>query len=147
MIAEAEESRAIREADLPVGGMSEGSLTAAIEDYGSEVRRLFAKHNADVAFARPLVFGDPDQLKVLKRWRDGLARAAEDARDLVLGRLRRWTVNYSVRADRSAEVVAYTEKQAEALLTGYVSDLEEIDDTVPLGPATGTPRVDRVDIL
>jgi hypothetical protein len=146
MTADCVESRAIREADLEVAVVSAGALTAAIEDYSAEVKRAGDRYGKEAELLLPLVFGDPDQISVLKVWRAALARAAENARDIASGALRLWVVKYSITADRSAEVAAYTERQASDLVEGHVSDLEEIDEVSPTGPTTGEPGVRRTEI-
>lgn len=142
------ESRVIREVGLDVAGTSDESLTAAIKEYTDDIERI-AKHyvgkNDDLD--RPLVFGDPEQISMLKRWRASLAEAADTARDIAAGTLRLWSVGYSVHADRHAEVAAYSEKQAQDLVTLSVHDLEEIDGVTDLGPTFGGVGVQRSDIF
>ena len=99
------------------------SLEAPAVSRPTEKLELISKRwRKSPAFTQPLTFGNLDQIKALRAWTREIEKAVEEAEALAAGQYRRWTISYTVLADREAVVIAQTREEARTVLEDEAAD-------------------------
>ena len=108
--------------------------------FDDQIVALAKKFLAMGPFQRPLRFGDPEQIRFLKTWRQELSLLAEQEASREAGEFRRFLVCYSYREEKEIEVEALNREDAEEAAYDEIFEEDiEIESVTDVGSVQTAP--------